>query len=347
MNPAEQRGQADGDGLDLQPARLGLGHVEQVVHQRDQSVGRVQDQLKLAARRVGGVLEQQPGESHDRVQRRAQFMADAGPEPGLGLRRLAQPFGFVVQLRVERDDALVGLLELVGKLLVQGHHTAVGLLQLGVDRDELFLLPLQVVQGRDQVLIVPAQLVQGGGREHRGEPPAGGAQVNPGARRAPLGQPHVRPGRGEGVHEARGRRHAGAGQQALVRDRDVQRAAVRREHDRGRLARDHHVAADLADGRGHPDLVLAVEPELGGDLPAKLARGEDPGSVPELEASQLGGHGFSTSTPASSRRTAASPSSMAAMTSGSLATRPGSARMSQRLVSPSECSTTAAPGGRG
>jgi hypothetical protein len=64
--------------------------------------------------------------------------------------------------------AAVGLLELVRQLAVQGHDAAVGLLQFGVEQEQLLLLPLEVFQRGDQVLVLPPQLVQGGPRRRAG-----------------------------------------------------------------------------------------------------------------------------------------------------------------------------------
>ena len=44
------------------------------------------------------------------------------------------------------------------------------------------------------------------------------------------------------------------------------------------------LAADLAQCGGHPDLVLALEAELGGQLAAEPARGEHARQVPDLKA---------------------------------------------------------------
>src|SRR6202012_4794037 len=78
---------------------------------------------------------------------------------------------------------------------------------------------------------------------------------------------------------------------------------------------------------------------------AEPARGEDAGQVADLQGGELFGHGLSTRIPASSRCEPARASSAALITSGSLALRPGSAAASQRALMPSECRTTAAPGG--
>ena len=114
----------------------------------------------------------------------------------------------------------------------------------------------------------------------------------------------------------------------------------------GHLAGDDQLAADLAERRGHPDLVLALQPELGGDLAAELAGREHPGGVPDLDAQQLAV--VTAAGPARRRRRGARPP-REQRRGDDQRVPAGQARagrrMFHRLLSPSECSTTAAPGG--
>ena len=64
---------------------------------------------------------------------------------------------------------------------------------------------------------------------------------------------------------------------------------------------DDRAAADLAQRGGHPDLVLGVKLQAGGQIPAQLAGGVDVGPVPDVEAGEFTDHDLSTRTPASSR----------------------------------------------
>ena len=58
------------------------------------------------------------------------------------------------------------------------------------------------------------------------------------------------------------------------------------------------VARDLRDRRRDPGLLLAVEAEQRGDLPGALAREHDVLLGPDLGREDRGGHGRSTSRPA-------------------------------------------------
>src|SRR6185312_4076732 len=204
------------------------------------------------------------------------------------------------------------------------------------------------VQRADQVLVLPLQLVQCGPRLHRGHLLADQPRIRSHAGRAVLGHPHDLAVRVDLVHEP-GRRGDPVGRELAVHGHGHhQLGPVDAERDdRGPPGRDR-AAAYLAQRGGHPDLVLLLQGQDGGQAPAELARREDPGRVPDLEPRQLtvlAVHGFSTRTPASSRCTPASASSTAAISNGSLASSAGRAAASQRLLTPSECRTTAEPGG--
>ena len=105
--------------------------------------------------------------------------------------------------------------------------------------------------------------------------------------------------------------------------------------------------AYLAERGGHPDLIPMPERESGG-----RARGRADGRPrPRPGPGPRGGPVRSSWLEHQDARVVAmnpaSASSAAAMTSGSLGSRPGRAPTSQRLLRPSECKTTAAPGGTG
>ena len=93
--------------------RLRAGQVEQLVDEAQERVGAVLEEADLARlldveRRAG----QKRGEPEDRVHRRAQLVADVAQEPRLGLAGRGELPPALVQLRVERDDPRVGLLQL-------------------------------------------------------------------------------------------------------------------------------------------------------------------------------------------------------------------------------------------
>lgn len=104
-------------------------------------------------------------------------------EPTLGIP------GLFLQLRVQRNHTLVGLLQFGGQLAVQGDDALVGLLRLTVEPEQLLRLPLQVAERGDQVVVLPAQLIQRGDRDQGTQPPAGAAEIGTAA------GPGARPGR--------------------------------------------------------------------------------------------------------------------------------------------------------
>ena len=73
------------DGLQLQPAGLDFGKVENVVDELQQRVGRVFDRLHVAPLdRVERRTQCQVGHANDGIHRRADFMAHVGQEFALG-----------------------------------------------------------------------------------------------------------------------------------------------------------------------------------------------------------------------------------------------------------------------
>ena len=247
-------------------------------------------------------------------------MADIRPEPVLGFRGRPQPLGLLVELRVQRDHAAVGLLELLGQLAVQGHDAAVRFLQLGVEQDQLLFLLPQILQRGDQVDVLPPELLGRGRRQHRRQLIIDRLHVRLDARRAPLGHPDHLTAGGHLVHQTAGGGDA-LGRRLTVERRGQQQVGVvdpERNH-RGPAGR-HRAAADFADRGGHPDLVLGVQGQAGGHPATELTRRVDAGQIPDVQpgefADHAADHGVSTTTPAS-----------------------------QRLLMPSECKITAAPGG--
>ena len=98
-------------------AGLDLGEVEQVVDQLGQVLGRLADEadlrLLLRGQLAVAARQQQPRQRQDRVQRRAELVAHVRQEPRLQLVGAAQVVGALVELGVQRDDAAVGVLQLL------------------------------------------------------------------------------------------------------------------------------------------------------------------------------------------------------------------------------------------
>ena len=98
----------------VDPAGLDLGQVEQVVDH----LGRVRAAevwmkldllLLLVGQRAVEPVQQDPRDAADRAERRPELVAHVGQEAALQVGGLAQLVGVVVELGVQRDDALVGL----------------------------------------------------------------------------------------------------------------------------------------------------------------------------------------------------------------------------------------------
>ena len=108
---AEQLGHRDVAEIDVDPAGLDLGDVEQVADEPELLLGHPADEADLRLLLAGErrlAVEQQLGQRDDRVQRRAQLVAHVGQEARLALVGVAQALGAVVELGVEGDDAAVG-----------------------------------------------------------------------------------------------------------------------------------------------------------------------------------------------------------------------------------------------
>src|SRR5579859_379412 len=349
--PSEQCGQIDIRGINLDLPRLCLRNIQQIVDKGEQVGGRVADQvdlvLLLRVKTAISWLCQQPGQPDDRVQWASQLMAYVGPKSVLGLGRLAQLFGFVIEFRIKSYDTPVGLLKFVGELAVNRHDAAVGLLEFGIERQQPVLLLLQILKGRHEILVVAAKLLKSCDREYGSEPVVYPAQIHLDSGWAPLRHPHDRPGHREAVHQPGRRADPVCGRRSVHRDRDHKVRVVRNKDNGWALAFDDRASAHLTDSRGYAYLILVLKTEFDGKFTANLARGENPGGVPDRHVGDFAGHGLSTSTLASSRCVPASASSAAARTSGSAVTKPGSSRASQRLLRPSECRTTAPRGGIG
>jgi hypothetical protein len=73
------------------------------------------------------------------------------------------------------------------------------------------------------------------------------------------------------------------------------------EGDDGRPADRDRAAAHLAEGGGHPDLILLFQGQASGQPATELTCREDAGQVPNVKAGKFAGHDLSTMTPASSR----------------------------------------------
>ena len=122
---AAQRAEQIG-GLELGRAHhrlagLDLGDVEQIVDQLGQVLRRLADEIDLPLL-LGRQLPvaarlQQARERQDRVERRAELMAHIGEEARFQLVGPAQMVGAVGELGVERDDAAIGVLQLLVHLL--------------------------------------------------------------------------------------------------------------------------------------------------------------------------------------------------------------------------------------
>ena len=367
----EERAEVDELEPHLDLARLGPCDVEQVVDERQQRRARVADQLDLMALLAGQPVrprvQEQPGKTEDRVERGAQLVADARPEPGLALTRRTQLPGRLVQLRVQGDDTLVGLLQLVGQLRVQRQHPAVGLLQLGVGPHEVVLARLQVFQRGQQVLVLDPQGLQRAPGRCRPALPAqrvdalrgqrfGAAAESSGQHGLTSARPHRHLA---AVHEPRGRGEPfgalqvdpGAGDRPRRGDHQAGRATTRHaQGDGGGLSDARQLPAQLAQRRGHPDLVLVVEPDDRSDGPAPLPGGEHVRLAGDAQPDELVRRGrhdaaLPTNTQASSCRIPASRSRVAASSSGARPTRPRTSASDHRARTPSECITTTAPGG--
>ncbi len=357
---AEYGPQVDLRHVRFEAARFGLGDVQEFVDEREQRGSGGGDQGDLSAlflvEPVGAGVVQEPGEAHNGVDRRPQFMADVRPEPGLGLAGLPQLARLLVQFRVEGDDPSVGLLQLLGQLGIEGYHSPVGLLQLLVETAELLLLLPRLLERGDQIAGLGAGVLEDAAAVALDEEVPCPAHALGGLRaRRELLLDQQRPATVLVVHldQAGGgpqRLGAGAGAVPPV-ERRAQHGlcALFRAQGDPQFGRAEQITAQLAQGGRQAYLVLSLRAQgLGGRL-AAAAEGEDVllrGDADRDEVEGAVGRGrshqlpFSTATPASSLRMPASRSSCAAATSGVCDRKPGRAAGCQRSVSPSECMTT-------
>ena len=116
---AQRREQVGGrERLDsqLDLAGLDFAQVEQVVDQRGELVGGLADVAHLLfllrCQLAVEPVQQDFRQRQDRIHRRAELVADARQEPRLGLVGGAQVRGALVELRIQRHHAAVGVLEL-------------------------------------------------------------------------------------------------------------------------------------------------------------------------------------------------------------------------------------------
>ncbi len=122
LHDAAQRRQVssldvDLHGMQVDTAGLDLGEVEQVVDQARQGVGRLPDigESGAACSSFSGPSAwsaSMRGEGRDRVERRAQLVADGRQELALDLAGALQLVGPLLQLGIERQHAAIGVLQL-------------------------------------------------------------------------------------------------------------------------------------------------------------------------------------------------------------------------------------------
>ena len=306
--PAEQRGQVHLRRVDVQLPRLGLGHVEQVVDQGQQGAARVPDELDLVEPLGVEAVPSGAGSASSRVSPMMEFS---------GVRSswltLAQNLSLDSEAARSRSDfsSSSAYSATTPRLVCSSSSDSSPYRAItprlvscssALSRTQLVLLLLEVVQRGDQVLVLPPQLVQGGLRVHRGQLLADQPRVRPHAGRAALGHPHDVAVGGDLVHEPGGRGDA-VGRGLAVHGHGQQQLGVvdAERDDRGPPGRDG-AAAYLAQRGGHPDLVLPLQGQAGGQAAAELAGREDAGRVPDLEAGELAGPGVMTSARGRRRR---------------------------------------------
>ena len=296
---AEQLGHRDVAEIDVDPAGLDLGDVQQVADEAELLLGHPADEADLGLLLAGErrlAVEEQFGQGDDRVQRRAQLVAHVGQEARLALVGVAQAIGAVVELGVE------------------GHDAAVGAVELAVEAEQLVLARADLAERLQQLLVLARDLVVGA----RARAPrqlfahgarAGGARAGRDAlrhddARAALGRALDR----EGVHQAPHpeqplphacRRAVAAGEHVVevgdagpvIARLDLERFGGAPEQDPTTPGVAERVARELRHGRRDAGLVLAVEPEDLGDVAGALARHDDRLLVTEFDARvELGAH---------------------------------------------------------
>jgi hypothetical protein len=86
-------------------------------------------------------------------------VADVSEEAGLRLARRARLSRALVEFGVERDDTPVGGFELLGQLGVERDDATVGLLQFGVEAQQVIAVSLHLFEGGQQLTIVLGELL--------------------------------------------------------------------------------------------------------------------------------------------------------------------------------------------
>ena len=222
-------------------------------------------------------------------------MAHVAEEPALQLGGLAQRFGALIELSVERDHAAIGFLQLTAnllELLVAGAQFADGAQQLAIG------LPHFLFRGgkrRAGELLGDLRRIRGGKRRFRqflrehDFGPASWRRLDDEPVHQPAGpddpEAHPRGGlvaAGEDLIEV-------ANSGALVRSPDDQRRTRTFIEQKlaAALARvPHGIAADLRGGRGDTRLVLRGEAEQAGQLARTLPRDDHVAFGHELDGRQ-------------------------------------------------------------
>src|SRR5262249_14684229 len=117
---AEQVGDRERASFDFDLAGLDLGEVQKVIDELEQAFRRAPDVADLSflfGRQVAvDAIEQEARQRQHRIERRAELVADVRQKAGLQLARRAQLLGALVELGIERDDAAIGVAELLVEL---------------------------------------------------------------------------------------------------------------------------------------------------------------------------------------------------------------------------------------
>ncbi len=134
---------------------LHLGKVEKVVDQFVEALGGFPDEKYLALLLFGeialGVIEQEPGQREDGVQRGTELVTHVGEEAGLHLVCAAQVVGLIVELGVE------------------GNYAAVGIFEFAIETHQFVLPGGKLFQNADQFAVLLLHLAERPGRILGGE----------------------------------------------------------------------------------------------------------------------------------------------------------------------------------
>ncbi len=268
---------------------LHLGEVEKIVDQFVEAFGGFPDEEYLALLLRGqiafGVIEQEPGQREDGVQRGAELVTHVGEEAGLHLIGAAQVVGLIVEFGIEGDDAAVGIFEFA----VEAHEFVLPAGKFFENAEQLPVLLLHLAER-------PGRILGGEIVEQADEGPFGDERSAEGQR---LGHGDgdaaaLRSIDFKGVHQAAGaddtEPHACLGAVAALKDAGkVGDAAAGIDHaDDERLGRGgaFHgefdapavavivgVACNFGDGGGNFGLLMYVKAQVGSDLPGALTGG--------------------------------------------------------------------------